>query len=264
MRAELGNALDAGALGFSFTQSSSHSDGDGQPVASRWATPEELIAMARRSAATRAPRSRASCRAASTSSPTTRSSCSRTVSAAANRPLNWNVLTVDAREPERVPAPALGAATAPRSSAAGSSRSPCRCRCPMNMSFLNFCGIWLHPRLEDIADACRCPSASRACATPRSACRCSSGRSRREAGVFRRLADFGDYRLGDIYAPANEGLKGRIVRDIAAERGQSDFAHAARHRDRRRAAHRAVAHPPGRRRRVVGPAHARCGTTRGR
>ena len=45
MRAELGRALDAGALGFSFTQSSSHSDGDGEPVASRWATPEELVAM---------------------------------------------------------------------------------------------------------------------------------------------------------------------------------------------------------------------------
>ena len=45
MRAELGRALEAGALGFSFTQSSSHSDGDGQPVASRWATPEELLAM---------------------------------------------------------------------------------------------------------------------------------------------------------------------------------------------------------------------------
>ena len=45
MRAELGRSLEAGALGFSFTQSSSHSDGDGQPVASRWASPEELIAM---------------------------------------------------------------------------------------------------------------------------------------------------------------------------------------------------------------------------
>ena len=77
MRAELGRALEAGALGFSFTQSSSHSDGDGQPVASRWATPEELArACARRPARTRAPRSKASCRAASTSSPTTRSSCS--------------------------------------------------------------------------------------------------------------------------------------------------------------------------------------------
>ena len=44
-----------------------------------------------------------------------------------------------------------------------------------------------------------------------------------EAGVFRRLADFGDYRLGDVYAPENEELRGRIVRDIARERDQSNF-----------------------------------------
>jgi N-acyl-D-aspartate/D-glutamate deacylase len=41
--------------------------------------------------------------------------------------------------------------------------------------------------------------------------------------VFRRLADFGDYRLGDVYAPENKALRGRIVREIAQERQQSNF-----------------------------------------
>lgn len=45
-----------------------------------------------------------------------------------------------------------------------------------------------------------------------------------EAGVFRRLADFENYIIGDTYAPANEGLSGRRVGDIAAERGQDAFA----------------------------------------
>ena len=45
-----------------------------------------------------------------------------------------------------------------------------------------------------------------------------------EAGVFRRLADWGRYVIGDTYSAANEGLTGRVVADIAAERGQDSFA----------------------------------------
>ncbi len=43
-----------------------------------------------------------------------------------------------------------------------------------------------------------------------------------EAGMFRRLAGFADYVIGDTFSAANEGLKGRKVRDIAAERGDAD------------------------------------------
>ena len=39
---------------------------------------------------------------------------------------------------------------------------------------------------------------------PRSGC--SSASLSQEAGVFRRLADWGDYRLGDVYADENEPL----------------------------------------------------------
>ena len=45
MRRELATAFAAGAIGFSFTNSTSHSDGEGEPVASRWATPDELLAL---------------------------------------------------------------------------------------------------------------------------------------------------------------------------------------------------------------------------
>src|SRR4029079_276408 len=41
----LAASLEAGGLGFSTTLSRTHSDGDGQPVASRWSTPEELLAL---------------------------------------------------------------------------------------------------------------------------------------------------------------------------------------------------------------------------
>jgi N-acyl-D-aspartate/D-glutamate deacylase len=44
-----------------------------------------------------------------------------------------------------------------------------------------------------------------------------------EAGVVRRLAGWGGYEIGDTFSAENEGLKGRLVRDIAAERNASDF-----------------------------------------
>ena len=44
-----------------------------------------------------------------------------------------------------------------------------------------------------------------------------------EAGVFRRLADWKHYVLGDTYSAANEGLKGRTVEAVAAERGTAPF-----------------------------------------
>ena len=57
-----------------------------------------------------------------------------------------------------------------------------------------------------------------------------------EAGVFSRLASWGRYQIGDTYSAANEGLKGRVVADIA-ERGEPRHVrHAARHRHQRRPA----------------------------
>lgn len=44
-----------------------------------------------------------------------------------------------------------------------------------------------------------------------------------EAGVFSRLADWGSYKIGDVYAPENLALRGRRISEIANERGQSEF-----------------------------------------
>jgi len=44
-----------------------------------------------------------------------------------------------------------------------------------------------------------------------------------EAGVFSRLASWGRYMIGDTFSAANEGLKNRIVADLAKERGKTAF-----------------------------------------
>jgi N-acyl-D-aspartate/D-glutamate deacylase len=91
------------------------------------------------------------------------------------------------------------------------------------MSFLSFCGIWLLPHWQETLSV---PVEERMARLrdPETRMQLLEWSQAKEAGVFRRLADFGDYRIGDTYSAANEGLKGRIVRDIAAERGQSAFS----------------------------------------
>src|SRR4029450_13666416 len=42
-------------------------------------------------------------------------------------------------------------------------------------------------------------------------------------GVFRRLASWGRYQIGDTFSAANEGLKGRAVYDLAKERARDTF-----------------------------------------
>lgn len=221
MRAELAKAIKAGAIGFSFTNSTSHSDGDGEPVASRWATSDELIAL---------------CEEVGLHEGTTLEGIVPgcldrfadeeiellgRMSAAANRPMNWNVLTVDSREPDRVPrqVSAFDRATELGGKVVALTMPV---QVPMNMSFLNFCGLWLLPGWQQILGV----------PVPERIKRLSDGDTRvkllesslsQAAGVFRRLADWGEYVIGDTYSAANTGLSGRMVKDIAAERGLSNF-----------------------------------------
>jgi N-acyl-D-aspartate/D-glutamate deacylase len=222
MQRVLADSIEAGGLGFSTTLSRTHSDGDGQPVASRWSNRDELLAL---------------CEVVGRHEGTTLEGMTdgcldqfsddeidlfAAMSAAARRPLNWNVLTVDSREPARVPRQ-LGAAdyAAERGGRIVALTLPVLV--PMNMSFLNHCGLFLIPgwgdilnlpvpeRMAKLQDADTQAFMQERAASP-------------EAGVFRRLADFANYIIGDTYSPANEGLSGRKVSDIAAERGVDPFA----------------------------------------
>jgi N-acyl-D-aspartate/D-glutamate deacylase len=92
----------------------------------------------------------------------------------------------------------------------------------MNMSFGTYCALFMLPdwsavmglpipeRMAKLRDpAVRAHLAERAQAP--------------EAGVFLRLTDWARYQICDTYAAANEGLKGRVVGDLARERGQDPF-----------------------------------------
>ncbi|HEY7105720.1 MAG TPA: amidohydrolase family protein [Acidimicrobiia bacterium] len=221
MRATLGRALDDGALGFSFTQSTSHSDGDGQPVASRWSTRDELLAMCEETGAHEGTTLEGIVAGCLDRFSDEEIELLSSLSAAADRPLNWNVLTVDAREPDRVPRQ-LGAGDRARDLGGRLVALTMPVGVPMNMSFLTYCALWLMPGWAEIM-ARPVPERIAALSDPDTRIWMLERSLSPEAGVFRRLADWGDYRLGDVYAPQNQALRGRTVGDIAAERGKSSF-----------------------------------------
>jgi N-acyl-D-aspartate/D-glutamate deacylase len=143
------------------------------------------------------------------------------MSAAAGRPLNWNVLTVDAAVPERVPRQLVASERA-RKAGGRVVALTMPILTPMNMSLGTFCALNLIPgwgpilalpvpeRIARLRDASvRAEMLARA--------------NSKEAGVFRRLANFGRYVIGDTYSPANDGLTGQVVKDIAARRRQEPF-----------------------------------------
>ncbi|MCX5333367.1 D-aminoacylase [Streptomyces sp. NBC_00140] len=214
-------AMDAGAWGFSTTQSSTHSDGDGQPVASRHAEPAELIALAKAVGEHEGTQIEAIVAGCLDQFSDAEIDLFVEMSAAAGRPLNWNVLTVDASVPERVPRQ-LFASEQARKAGGRIVALTMPILTPMNMSLGTFCALNLIPGWGPILGL-PVPERIAKLRDPDVRAEMLRRADSKEAGVFRRLANFGRYVIGDTYSEANRGLSGRVVRDIAQERGQDAF-----------------------------------------
>ncbi|APS20969.1 aminoacylase [Streptomyces sp. Tue 6075] len=215
------DAMDAGAWGLSTTQSATHSDGDGEPVASRHARPEELLALSRAVGEHEGTQLEAIVAGCLDQFSDEEIDLLVDMTAAAGRPLNWNVLTIDAAVPERVPRQLI---PSERARAAGGRivALTMPILTPMNMSLGTFCALNLIPGWGDIL-ALPVPERIERLRDPETRAEMLRRADSKEAGVFRRLANFGRYVIGDTYSAANEGLGGRVVNDIAAERGQDPF-----------------------------------------
>lgn len=214
-------AMDAGAWGFSTTQSSTHSDGDGEPVASRHAGPAELLALSQAVGEHEGTQIEAIVAGCLDQFSDEEVDLFVGMSAAAGRPLNWNVLTIDAAVPERVPRQ-LSASDRARKEGARIVALTMPILTPMNMSLGTFCALNLIPGWGDILGL-PVPERIAKLRDPDVRAEMLRRAGSKEAGVFRRLANFGRYVIGDTYSEANEGLSGRVVKDIAAERGQEPF-----------------------------------------
>ncbi|MFI6354299.1 amidohydrolase family protein [Streptomyces sp. NPDC050743] len=217
----LHEAMDAGAWGLSTTQSGTHSDGDGQPVASRHARPAELLALSKAVGEHEGTQIEAIVAGCLDQFSDDEIDLLVEMSAVAGRPLNWNVLTVDAAVPERVPRQ-LSASERARKAGGRVVALTMPILTPMNMSLGTFCALNLIPGWGPVLGL---PVPERIARLRDPAVRAEMLRRARskEAGVFRRLANFGRYVIGDTYSEANRGLTGRVVQDIAEERGQDPF-----------------------------------------
>ena len=217
----LHESLEAGGLGFSTTLSNTHSDGDGKPVPSRWATKDELVRL---------------CEVTGEHEGTTLEGIVQgcldqfsddeidllvAMSVAARRPINWNVLTVDSRVPERVTRQ-LEASTRAAEAGGRIVALTMPVLVPMNMSFGTYCALNLIPGWGEILGL-PIPERIEKLRDPAVRKQMMERADSPEAGVFRRLAHFAKYVIGDTFSEANEGLKGKVVGDLAAERGQDPF-----------------------------------------
>ena len=217
----LHDSIEAGGLGFSTTLASSHSDGDGRPVASRHAGRDEILALCAAVGEHEGTFLEGAFEGGLDKFSDDEIELVAAMSAAAGRSINWNVLTVDSAAPDRVPRQLLaGDRAAEQGGRVVALTMPVLV--PMNMSFGTFCALWLMPGWGDVM---RLPLAEKkmALADPVIRRMLVDASHSEAAGVFRRLAGWDRYVIGDTFSAANEGLSGRIVGDLAAERGQEPF-----------------------------------------
>jgi N-acyl-D-aspartate/D-glutamate deacylase len=221
MRALLRRSLAEGGLGLSTSRSYTHRDGSGEPVPSRQASIAELLELCAELE-----------RFPGTSLEFITSGCLDGFSAeevdlmarmslAARRPLNWNVLTVDSREPERLAAQ-LAACEQARTRGARVVALSMPVIVGLTMSFESYSPIFHLPGWGEVL-ALPLPERSAALRDPAVRSRLAERAATPEAGVFARFTDWAGYRIGETFSEANAGLTGLTVREIAARRGVAAF-----------------------------------------
>ncbi len=221
MRSLLRTSIEAGGLGFSTTLARTHSDGDGQPVASRWAKKEELLSLAQVISELEGTTLEFASNGCLDGFDQEEVQFMIDFTAAAQRPLNWNVLTVDSNNPDRY-RNQLEAMDTCRAAGAHIKALTMPILVGMNMSFLNFCALNLMP---DWGPILALPLVARkACLRDPEVREFMKERAASpDAGVFSRLAGWERYVIGDTYSAANEGLTGKLIADLAKERGTEPF-----------------------------------------
>jgi len=210
-------ACAAGALGFSTSTAPTHNDGDGEPVPSRGASHEELIALAgavRDVPGTTIEAILAGCINGFTDD---ERDLLAAMSVAANRPVNWNVLGVSSMNPtgheSQLAASEHAAAQGGRVVAL---TLPHTMR--LRLSFLSGFVLDGFPGWREVLSL-PVPERMLALADPDVRRRLDAGANSEEAGLLRGLAAWRGLEVIEAFAPENAAYEGRTIGQIADERG---------------------------------------------
>jgi len=221
MLSSLHDALDAGAMGFSTSTAPTHNDGAQQPVPSRAASRDELVALAgavRDHPGTTLEVILAGCLNGFTDAEV---DLMATMSLAANRPVNWNVLGVNALNPE-AHWRQLEASTRAGERGARVVALTLPHTSGIRLSFLT---AFVFDGLPGWAETMALPidARIRALGDPGLRARLAAGASSEEAGVLRGLANWANLRIDEVHTDALRSHEGRLVGDIATELGEDPF-----------------------------------------
>jgi N-acyl-D-aspartate/D-glutamate deacylase len=221
MQRLLHEALDAGALGFSTSQAHTHNDADGEPVPSRFADDDELLALAACVAEHEGTTLEAIVAGCINGFTDDEVELLAGMSRVARRPLNWNVLGVSSLNPtghERQLAASDAAA------ARGGRVVALTLPHPMSMRLSFLTGFVLDglPGWREILHL-PVPERLRALGDPAVREQLAAGAASREAGLLRGLANWPVLNFAECFAPATKPHEGRSVGDVAAELEQEPF-----------------------------------------
>lgn len=221
MASMVAEACWAGALGFSTSTAPTHNDGDGEPVPSRAASADELVALAaavRDVPGTTLEAILAGC--INGFSEEERDLLTR-MSATAGRPVNWNVLGVSTLNPTgHVGQLAVSDHAAAHGGRIVALTLPRTMR--MRLSFSTGFVLDGFPGWREVLSMPE-PERLAALADPEVRRRLAAGASSEEAGALRGLANWKRFEVIEAFSPMTRALEGRTVGDIAAERGGDPF-----------------------------------------
>jgi len=215
----LHEALDAGAMGFSTSQAPTHNDGDGNPVPSRAATRDELLRLAgavRNHPGTQLELIIAGCLNGFSEDEV---DLMTSMSLAADRPLNWNVLGVTRGGMHETQLDA-GTRAAARGARIVALTLPQGVK--IRLSFLSGFVLDGLPGWREIIGL-PVPQRIRALSDPTVRARLDEQAHSPEAGVLANLARWERLEIIEAFTPHTRAFEGRHVGDIAQEQQKSPF-----------------------------------------